>query len=679
MGGAAVYFRVGQLAEGKLETLAGKSYTVTAVFEAVDKVTQTLAGIERGLSGFGSAVQKAGNVALAGLGAVVGAAGAAGAAIFKLATDAAPLANVEAAFDGIAAASGKSGDEVLAAMEKGSAGMISQRDLMLSYNKASQLVSKDFANQLPDAMQYLNKVASATGQDVGFLMDSLVVGVGRLSPAILDNLAIQVSLEEATARAAKMFGVEADSLTKAQQQAGMMAVVTEKLAANTAAMPEVAGTAAAQLAEFGAQVQNAKDQVGLAFVPALQAALPIVLMLFGKLTSVIPALQRFGNVLAAFFEYIQRGGSVLNAFRGALILLGVPPEIIATFDTIVAKLGELGLWIQQVIAWAAPYVAMIAGWLSEHVKLQDVLAALGVAIGSVVIPAIAGIITAAAPVIGAFAALIAIVALLRTAWEENWGGIQQKAAVVAAWLSANVPLALAAISNFWTSTLQPALATLVQWLSTNVPVAIQALSDFWTNTLLPAITAAWDFINANLLPLLAALADLLSASVGVAVTALAGLWENVLLPALKSAGGWIKDTFGPILTDFQTWLGSVTGGVDGVASAFQNAIQWVKDTADAIRNLTLPDWLTPGSPTPFEIGLRGIGSAARQLARSEFPQLGGALAEFPARSPMGGAGGQAVDNRQTIEQINVYGAQDDTALVERLAWKLRRQRAFGGA
>jgi len=72
--------------------------------------------------------------------------------------------------------------------------MATNRDLMLSFNKASTLVSVDFAKQLPDAMQYLGKVSLATGQDLGFLLDSLVTGVGRVSPMILDNLGIQVAL-----------------------------------------------------------------------------------------------------------------------------------------------------------------------------------------------------------------------------------------------------------------------------------------------------------------------------------------------------------------------------------------------------------------------------------------------------------------------------------------------------
>jgi hypothetical protein len=100
------------------------------------------------------------------------------------------------------------------------------------------------------------------------MLDSLVVGVGRLSPMILDNLGIQVSLADATERAAQMYGVEADALDKGQVQAGMMNVVLEKLAANTASMPDVADSAAA----FGVTQVGYTDVTSYAYPGGLRLA-----------------------------------------------------------------------------------------------------------------------------------------------------------------------------------------------------------------------------------------------------------------------------------------------------------------------------------------------------------------------------------------------------------------------
>lgn len=227
-----------------------------------DKASAALGKVSGALKGIGAA-------AAVGVGAAV----AVGGALTKLAIDAAPLEGVRKAFEGIATASGKSADDMLAALKKGSSGMVAQADLMKSYNSAAQLVSKTFANQLPDAMSYLSKVSAATGEDMGYMLDSLVKGVGRLSPMILDNLGIQVDLTAANEEYAKSLGVSTAELTKEQQQAALMNQVMAKLAENTASMPGVAGTAAQSIGALKAQFADIKAEIGTAFLPVLQSLL----------------------------------------------------------------------------------------------------------------------------------------------------------------------------------------------------------------------------------------------------------------------------------------------------------------------------------------------------------------------------------------------------------------------
>ena len=141
-----------------------------------------------GLKGISGAVGGLGKVAL-GIGAAVGtAAVGAGAAIVKLAADAAPIQGISASFKAL----NEDADKTLKGLRAGSLGMITDASLMEQYNKAVQLVGQSFADDLPEAMQYLGKISASTGQDMAFLMDSLTTGIGRLSPMILDNLNIQV-------------------------------------------------------------------------------------------------------------------------------------------------------------------------------------------------------------------------------------------------------------------------------------------------------------------------------------------------------------------------------------------------------------------------------------------------------------------------------------------------------
>jgi len=168
--------------------------------------------------------------------------------------------------------------------------MITNADAMASFNQAAQLVSDEFALQLPEAMGYLSKVSAATGEDVGFMLDSMVKGVGRLSPMILDNLGIQVNLTEANEAYAAQLGISASELTKSQQQTALMNQVMEKLSQNTAAMPEVTGTAAAAWGSFQTTLTDTKDTIGLALLPVVTPLLQAFSDLAAK---ILPPLATF--------------------------------------------------------------------------------------------------------------------------------------------------------------------------------------------------------------------------------------------------------------------------------------------------------------------------------------------------------------------------------------------------
>jgi len=359
------------------------------IITAKDQASQKLGGIGKALGGLGR---------VAGIGAagLVAAGAGMGAALGKLAIDAAPLENISLSFENIAGQAGYMGDEMLDALQKSSAGLITNRDLMTSFNKAAQLVGQDFAVQLPGAMEYLSKVSAATGQDMNFMMDSLVTGVGRMSPMILDNLGIQVALSEATARASEMFGVEADQLTKAQQQAGMMDVVMQKLAENTAAMPEVAGSSAAAFGQIATTMQNLKDQVGLALLPVLGplaehlGALateygPQVVAIFQefatKLQEVLPpaimmvndALTRIGSALGLTSEDVSGMDVVMAALKGTLdaVIIGIQLGAVAMQGLAAAVEGIVG-FVNSAIEAFEKLKATIKGIKVPEINLPQI-------------------------------------------------------------------------------------------------------------------------------------------------------------------------------------------------------------------------------------------------------------------------------------------------------------------
>jgi len=309
-------------------------------------------GIGGRLAGAAGAV---GRLGVAAAGAAITGIGILGGAMAKLAIDAAPLEGVKSAFEGLTSGIEGGSEVMLAAMKEASAGMVTNAELMRSFNLAAQLVGEDFAVRLPDAMGYLGKVAAATGQDMGYMMDSLVRGVGRLSPMILDNLGIQVDLTEAYQRYADEQGIVASEMTKTQQQTALMNAVMEQLAINTAKMPEVTGTAAQQFAAMKTTLQDVKDEVGLALLPVL---MPLITRLGEIAADILPkVVDWFSNklvpALQGVWKFIQEK------------IIPIVMVVVGWFkDKIPDAVGEASGWFNTKLL---PVLTTIWEFLRDHV------------------------------------------------------------------------------------------------------------------------------------------------------------------------------------------------------------------------------------------------------------------------------------------------------------------------
>jgi len=422
----------------------------------------------------------------------------------------------------------------------------------------------------------------------------------------------------------------------------------------------VSETAALKQRGYNVALDNAKGSVEALKITVGEKLLPVLTSLLNDY--VAPGI----NMLITLADAVSGDTEAFNSLSG-------PLQGVAT------TLQSVGGFVSDLVERAQHAYAGFLLWQSGTVSLRTALDVLLPGLGSM------------APVI------------------EGITGVVQ---TVSTWIGENLPIALQVASDFWTGTLQPALQTaydvftgqiipiitnlaatvlpilgsalqvaasfftnvlipagkllwnafttlllpvlseVAVWLRDNVPPAVQKLADFLSKTLFPALGKVYDFVSANLIPLLKVLGDVLSATVGKAVEALAALWENILWPALKKAGGWISDTLGPILQKFTGWLGDVTGGVEGITGAIRDAIKWLSDLADSISKLSLPDWLTPGSPTPWEIGLRGIGDALKTEVNPQIDSLFQTLTVAPPASAQqllaGGGGTTAIDNSRTL-------------------------------
>jgi phage-related protein len=261
----------------------------------------------------------------------------------------------------------------------------------------------------------------------------------------------------------------------------------------------------------------------------------------------------------------------------------------------------------------------IVAWVQNNVQLKDVLIVLAGVVGGVVLGAIWSVITAMAPLLLVFGAAIAIVALLRNAWENNWGGIQEKTAAVLGFIQGIIQSAFAAIQAFWAAhgadimakaaeiwqTIQTAISTVITTVQTIITTAFAAIQAFWQAhgaAILATATQFWNLIKGlidgvvNQIKLIVdafrlafegdwyafgqKLFEIWENAWNTVVNFLSGLWDMVLpwLSSLwNSVKGWFTGTDWASLG--RSIVQGIINGLRAMGGALSSALQGIVDAA----------------------------------------------------------------------------------------------------
>lgn len=508
--------------------------------------------------------------------------------------------------------------------------IVSAQSLLLTFTKVGSDV-------FPQATETILNMSTALGQD----LKTSAVQVGK---ALNDPIAGVTALRRVGVQLTEQQEEQIKSFMAVGDIASAQKVILGELETQFGGVARAAGeTLAGKLDILKNQFGNIKEEVGNALIPVLSNL-----------------ISQYGPQLVAF---IQRAAEWMTN------------QLIPAIQSVASWIGDnLVPAISTLVGWIGDQLGpVIQAWQANSETLIPVLEAIGIALGAFTIittvvgwiGSLAGAISTAAaafatasasggpiaalvamlggPVTLAIAAISAAIGVFYLAWKNNWFGIRDT------------------LTNIWEGKLKPAFESLKAWLAATLTAAIKTLTDFWNNTLLPALRAIWAFIQNYLIPLFQALANLLTAVVGVAVTALQGLWQNVLLPALQEIWRYIQNNLMPIFQSLAERLqGPLTaavnvakavfdglkGAFDGIGNAISSVIGWIDRVATKLLSIKLPAWLTPGSPTPFEYGLRGIASAMADLSRYELPR-------FQAQLAMTGA-------QAGVSNVNTYNVTVNT-------------------
>jgi len=215
----------------------------------------------------------------------------------------------------------------------------------------------------------------------------------------------------------------------------------------------------------------------------------------------------------------------------------------------------------------------------------------------------------------------------------------------------------------------PALERLGDTIREDVTKELQNTLTWWQTTGQPGFKGMGDFFTTYVVPPIVTLNDIIGQLHHIAMTLLLGFIDKMFLPGFRQFVGiinegrdafsnmfdFITEKLSPGLHAFSAWLSdvfeSVLIGIKVVLSGWLTILQSIKRILD---NLELPAALTPGSPTPFEIGLRGINKELGTMLGLLSNTKNYADLSLGTMTRGGGSNTSTQDNSRSIE-VNVYG------------------------
>lgn len=214
----------------------------------------------------GGLVKKAGAIAAVGLGirAAFGAANLAGQA-----------ANADAlatSFDSLAQSIGANSETWLPRLRKATKGAVADIDLMTAANNAVLLGVAKNERSFAQLASGARRLGKAMGRSPVEALNDIVIGIGRQSRLILDNLGIIVKAEQAYAEYAKSIGKSTRELNTAEQRTAFFNAALEAMDERLAKLGPDATSVSESIGKMTSALKNALFDT---LVPALKVASPI--------------------------------------------------------------------------------------------------------------------------------------------------------------------------------------------------------------------------------------------------------------------------------------------------------------------------------------------------------------------------------------------------------------------
>lgn len=311
-----------------------------------ERIFSTIPGMNRLASAMGTSTTQLAamtSAATAGAAALVGIAAAAVAAttaFLALGKRGAALPGVIEGFEITALRADTTADVLLGKLRRAAAGTVRDLNLMKNANfalaGAGEQLSREFGQNLPRLLEIARVQARVTGQDVDYLFNSLVTGIKRTSPMLIDNTGLVLKLSEANERYAEALGKTAEQLTAEEKQIAILNATLEAGARSIELYSAKTVQASERLARINTTISNLLDRMAVAVQPLFNF---IVQVGEAFLNILVPPLE---VAIALFYE-------LSNAIIGPIQTAFTALQTIV--QQVFAPVGRLiGRWVTYIIA-----------------------------------------------------------------------------------------------------------------------------------------------------------------------------------------------------------------------------------------------------------------------------------------------------------------------------------------
>ena len=187
-------------------------------------------------------------------------------------------------------------------------GTVNQFDLLKQANNALVLGIAESDDQLAEMFDGAQRLARALGEDALFGVESFVVGVGRQSRMMLDNLGIILDTEKVYQDFADTLGVTVGELTDVEKKTAFNTAAVDALNIAVSKLEPEVLTTADRVKQLGVNFDNTAISITGAFEPAISSALK--------------SLNTFFNAEAiANPDIIAKGGEAVTSLTNQIMAL----------------------------------------------------------------------------------------------------------------------------------------------------------------------------------------------------------------------------------------------------------------------------------------------------------------------------------------------------------------------